>query len=117
MNKKRSLKELLNVIKEPELNETFWENFKSETLRKTRHERQKSIDERFSPAFFRKPVLAIAVVIVLISSTVFVLYRSGKNEPLYTETIDFYIDEFDSIISQNVLISENEILVEEKEQR
>ena len=115
MKNKKSLKDLLKTIKDPELPEEFWLKLKTETLRRIDIEKESAHEKRTIKPVIRKPVLVIGALAVLLFSTVLYYTVFQKEEMLYTESVDFYLEEFDSVLSQNLLVSENVIIIENKE--
>ena len=113
MNKEEKIKNIINKIREPELPEKFWESFKLETLRKDREKKEKISRKKSIWVSIRKPVFAVVTLIVIISSVVLYFSKIKMEKQYYTESVDFYFDEFDSILSQNLLVSENVIIIEE----
>lgn len=102
---------LTDVISEantPESDELFWERYLGDIEDRLNalpeKEKEKIARKIELPSFLRKPAYAVAAVLILAVGIIAYQKWFYKEENIYSNSLEFFIEEFDNVVSENIFI-------------
>lgn len=104
-----TLSNVLSKVKTPKKEELFWENYIEEVkvkLNLLSQKKEKWVIKKIElPIFLRRPVYAMAILFFLaIGIIAYQKWSPLKNEIAYSNSLEFFLEEYDNVASNNIFI-------------